>query len=115
MRMRTCLLCDFKQGTTVAEPHRDVSKAFGDDVISERQCCNWFQRFGAGDESLQQENRGRQSKIIDNDALKTAAESNPSQATRELAEIFGCGHMTFENHRHRFGKVNRWGKCVSDR
>lgn len=111
-RVRVCLLYDFKQGRTPAESHRALCKAFGDDVLSERQCRTWFQRFRDGDESLEDEKRGNPPQIVDNDELKNAIESDPCQTTRELAELFDCDHTTILRHLHAIGKTNRCGKWV---
>ncbi|KIH53045.1 hypothetical protein ANCDUO_16838 [Ancylostoma duodenale] len=46
--IRYCLLYDFKRGKTAAESRRDLCVAFGQDVISERQCQRWFHKFRKG-------------------------------------------------------------------
>ena len=81
------MLYDFKQGRTAAECHRSFCNAFGEDVISERQCRRRFQRFRDGDETLEDEEHQRRPQAVDNEALKEAIESDPCQTTRELAEM----------------------------
>lgn len=111
-RFRACLWYEFKQGKSVAEAHRALSQVFGGAALSESQCERWFQRFRDGDESVEDQKHGSRPQIIDNDALKEAIESDPSQTTRNLAEQFGCTHVTIENHLHAIGKTNRCGKWV---
>ena len=111
-RLRAYMLYDFKQGKTATESHRILCELFGDDVPSVRQCQRWFQRFQEGDESLEDEEHGQRPEIVDNEALKEAVESDPSQTTRELANKFGCHHATISNHLHAIGNSNRCGKWV---
>lgn len=111
-RLRACLWYEFKQGKSAAEAHRALFQVFDEDALSESQCKRWFQRFRDGDESLEDQKHGSRPQIIDNDALKEAIESDPRQTTRDLAEQFGCTHVTIENHLHGMGKTNRYGKWV---
>ncbi|KIH51241.1 hypothetical protein ANCDUO_18674 [Ancylostoma duodenale] len=83
--IRYCLLYDFKRGKTAAESHRDLCGAFGQDVVSERQCQRWFLRFRSGDESLEDDARGRPPSVVDMEQLKEAIGEDPSQTTRDLA------------------------------
>ena len=107
-RMRICMLYDFKQGKTAAESHRILSEVFENDVPSLRQCYRWFQRFHDGDETLEDEERGHNSQIVNNDQLRLVVESDPSQTARELAKTFDCSHTTIEIHLHAIDKSNRW-------
>ena len=77
-RVRVCMLYDFKQGKTAAESHRILSQVFENDAPSERQCRRWFQRFQAGDETLEDEERGHNPKIVNNEELRLVIHSDPS-------------------------------------
>ncbi|RCN24742.1 hypothetical protein ANCCAN_29556 [Ancylostoma caninum] len=110
-RLRVCMLYDFKQGKTAAESHCSLCNAFGEDVISERQCRRWFDRFHNGDESLEYEEYQRRRQAVDNNALKEAVESDPCQTTRALAQMYGCDQNTIANHLHP-RKTNRQGKWI---
>ncbi|EPB74101.1 hypothetical protein ANCCEY_06828 [Ancylostoma ceylanicum] len=86
-RLRVRMLYDFKQGKTAAESHRSLCHASGEDVISERQCGRWFERFRNGDESLKDEDHLRGSHVVDSDALKGATESDPCQTAYTSADV----------------------------
>ncbi|KIH54670.1 hypothetical protein ANCDUO_15183 [Ancylostoma duodenale] len=79
--IRCCLLYDFKRGKTASESHRDLCDAFGQDVISERQCERWFHKFRSGNESLEDDVRGRPPSVADMVQLKEAIEE----------DAWGCG------------------------
>ncbi|VDO79287.1 unnamed protein product [Heligmosomoides polygyrus] len=106
------LLYDFKQGRTAAESHRIWSEVFGNEAPSLHQCQRWFQRFRDGDESLEDEEYQRRPQVVDGQELKEAVESDPSQATHELAQRFGCHHLTLVDRLHAVGISNRCGKWV---
>lgn len=110
--LRAALLFQFKLNQTAAESHRKISDAFGEGVISERQCRNWFRRFTEGDESLADLEHGHRSLSLDLDLLKTSIESDPQQSTRELATKFGCSQKTIANSLHRIEKICRHGQWI---
>ncbi|EYC29683.1 hypothetical protein Y032_0006g3121 [Ancylostoma ceylanicum] len=82
--IRYCLLYDFKRGRTAAESHRNMCDAFGQEVISERQCQQWFHKFRSGNEILEDNPRGRPPSVVDMEELKEAIGEDPSQAARDL-------------------------------
>ena len=108
--MRVCTLYDFKQGKTAVESHKIMSKVFKNGLPSLRQCQRWFQRFQAGDETLEDEERGHNPQIVNNEELRLVVESDPSQTARELAKTFNCSHTTIESHLHAIEKSNRCGR-----
>ncbi|KAK6726303.1 hypothetical protein RB195_004552 [Necator americanus] len=82
------------------------------DVISRSQCYKWFQRFENGNESLEDEEHRSRPQVVDDELLKKAIESDPTQTTRKLALEFGCSNSTIDEHLHTIGKTNRCGKWV---
>ncbi|VDP02793.1 unnamed protein product [Heligmosomoides polygyrus] len=90
LTLRACLLYDFKLKKSAAESHRSFVAAFGEDVVSKRQCERWFQRLAAGDKSLEDEEHGRQAPILGNDLSRSAVEAGPTRLTRKLAVEFVC-------------------------
>ena len=48
-KMRTALLFCYRLKKTAAESHRMLLEAYGDNILSERICRDWFRLFKAGD------------------------------------------------------------------
>ncbi|VDO86711.1 unnamed protein product [Heligmosomoides polygyrus] len=84
MIVRACLLYDFKLKKSAAESYPSSKAAFGEEVVSKRQCERWFQRFAAGDESLEDEKHGRPAPILDSDLSRTTVEADPTRSTGSL-------------------------------
>ncbi|KIH67009.1 hypothetical protein ANCDUO_02665 [Ancylostoma duodenale] len=74
----TCLLYDFKRGKTATESQRDLCDAFAQDVISKRQCQRWFYKSRFGNESLEDDARGRPPSVVDMEQLMEAIEEGLS-------------------------------------
>lgn len=107
--IRTCMLYDFKMGKKATESHRSICEAFGESAISERSCQRWFHQFRSGDESLEDEERGRPPPAIDDDDLLEKIEADPTKSSRELARELNCDQKTIINHLHHLGKLYRLG------
>ena len=63
--LRACLLYDFKMKKSALESHRNLCEAFGENVLSERSCQEWFRRFRGGDEGLEDEPHGHRPVVLD--------------------------------------------------
>ena len=55
--IRGCLLYEVKLGSSAAEATTKLCSAFGDDAVKDRTARYWFNRFRAGNESLEDEPR----------------------------------------------------------
>ena len=73
-------LFQFKLDRKAAEIARDINQAFGIGTITERtaQCC--FNKFCAGDESLEDDKRSSRPSDVDNDQLRALVEANTCTA-----------------------------------
>ncbi|EYC04309.1 hypothetical protein Y032_0088g2134 [Ancylostoma ceylanicum] len=111
--IRYCLLYDFKRGKSAAESHRDLCDAFGQDVFSERQWQQWFHKFRFGNESLEDDARGKHPSVIDMEQLKEAIVEDPSKTTKYLANRFGCSNPTIMRCLHAIGKSSRSGQWMN--
>ncbi|VDP10189.1 unnamed protein product [Heligmosomoides polygyrus] len=83
MIVRACLLYDFKLRKSAVESYRSLVAAFDKDIAFKRQSDRWFQRFAAGDESLEDEEHERQTPIMDCDLSRTVVEVDPTRSTQQ--------------------------------
>ena len=107
--LRSCLLYEFKLGTSATEAARKIGVAFGVGVISERVAQNWFRRFRYGDESLEDAPRSGRPIVVDDSILREAIELDPGQTCQQLADKFCVDEETIRLHLHQIGKV--WRPC----
>uniref|UniRef100_A0A0K0FDC8 HTH_48 domain-containing protein n=1 Tax=Strongyloides venezuelensis TaxID=75913 RepID=A0A0K0FDC8_STRVS len=70
------MLYEFKLGTNVAKTTQKINEAFGEDVVSNSTVKRWFQKFIAGIEDLDNDERGRPPLGIDDDELKKPLKRN---------------------------------------
>ena len=113
--LRGCMLYDFKSGMKAVASCRRICDAFGNDIVSERVCQDWFSRFKKGDYSLCDKPRSGRPSTVDNEALKNLLERNPRSTTREYAETLGCAQSTIITHLESLGKVSKLGVWVPHR
>lgn len=106
------LLYDFKCGLTAAESARRINGAFREGSVAERTAQDWFRRFRAGNEGLEDQPRSGRPSDVDEDHLLALIEGDPHLTTRELAMELGASHVTIGNRLHALGKVSKLDKWV---
>jgi len=65
--IRHILLYEFNKGNSAMESARNIKGVYGDQTISVNQCQRWFQKFRAGNYSLEDEPRPGRSVELDED------------------------------------------------
>ncbi|KAK6747677.1 hypothetical protein RB195_000710 [Necator americanus] len=98
--------------TKAITPKRNQLKTY---VISRSQCYKWFQRFENGNESLEDEEHRRRPQVVDDELLKKAIESDPTQTARKLALEFGCSNSTIDEHLHTIGRQIVPNECKAEK
>ena len=78
--IRTCLLYEFKLGTSASSASRKLCTAFDEGAASERTTRNWFQRFCSGKETLEDKPRAGRPISLNNGDSKAAIESDSFSA-----------------------------------
>jgi len=63
--IRHILLYEFNKGNNTTESARNIKAVYGDQTISLNQCQRWFQKFRAGNYSLEDVSRPRRSVELD--------------------------------------------------
>ena len=109
--IRICLLYEFKLGHSAAEATRNISQAWSEDAVSERDARWWFERFRSGNMSIEDMPRSGRPSKVNISTLQELIEADPRQTSRELAEALHVDHQTVLNHLHENGmvwKLEKW-------
>ena len=70
---------------SATQTHRMLSNTYGEAAISERTCCEWFQRFKNGDFDVEDRHSSRRKKVFENAELEALLEQDSCQNQKELA------------------------------
>ena len=81
--LREVLIFCFNMKKAAAETHRMLSNIYGEAVISERTCREWFQRFKNGDFECRRHSGGRE-KVFEGAELEALLEQDSCQNQEEL-------------------------------
>ncbi|EGI62702.1 Mariner Mos1 transposase [Acromyrmex echinatior] len=82
--LREFLIYFFNLKKSAAEAHRLLVEAYGEAVLSERSCREWFQKFKNGEFDVDKERRGRP-KVYEDAELEALLNEDSCQTQKELA------------------------------
>ena len=86
--MRELLIYFFNLTKSAAEAHRLLVEAYGD-ALSERSCCEWFQKFKNGEFDVDDKEHSRRPKVYEDVELKALLDEDLCQTQKELALTLG--------------------------
>ena len=111
-KIRLLYQYEFKFGSSAAEAHRNITRAFSQVTVTIRTVQLWFKRFRSGVTSLEEKKgRGRKSEL-DHDQLKEVIEASPRTTAREVSLQLEVSHTTVLNHLRAIGKIKKLDKWV---
>lgn len=111
IKIRTCLLYDFKVGLNAIESVKRINLGFGKGTINIRDAQRWFKRFRGGNEDLEDIPRGAPPILLKNADLIKLVESGPRQTCAEIAEQLGCDKSTVRKRLRELDytkKLDQW-------
>ena len=82
---------------------------YGENLLTERQCQNWFTRFRSGDFDLKDIPRSGCPTEVDDDKIKARIENNRRSVTRGIVEKLNISHTCAERHLKQLGYGNKLG------
>ncbi|KAK6740408.1 hypothetical protein RB195_008708 [Necator americanus] len=88
---------EFKLGRAAAQTARNINEVWGQRSINECIVHRWFQKFRAGNTSLEDEPHGSRPPILDNNLLRATVEADPCKTTRDIARKLKFGRRRSRN------------------
>ena len=85
---------------------------YGEDVLAERHCENWFAKLRSANFNEDAPRPGRPLEV-DVDKRKSLLYANHSIATRDIAESLNLSNATVNKHMKRPGLISKLDICVS--
>ena len=89
---RHILLYYFRKGKNAVQARKNLYDVYGEKLLTERQCKNWFARFRSGDFDLKDTPRSGRPTQVEDDKIKAMIENNRRSTTREIAEKLNISH-----------------------
>ena len=82
--LRGILLHYFIQNKSAAEAHRILVDTYGDNVLLDTTCRDWFRRFENNDIELEDNERSGSAKKFEDKEMKEILDENRSQTLAEI-------------------------------
>lgn len=101
------LLHYWKRKMCASEATKIIAEIEGPDEIKESTTRRWFAKFNSGDLSLERKEGSGRPSTIEDDALQTHVECDPSLSTRQLADRLHSSKSTIHRHLCSMGKKYR--------
>uniref|UniRef100_A0A0K0FSW1 Histone-lysine N-methyltransferase SETMAR (inferred by orthology to a human protein) n=1 Tax=Strongyloides venezuelensis TaxID=75913 RepID=A0A0K0FSW1_STRVS len=98
---------EFKRGTSASKTARNINEAFGENLVSRATAKRWLKKFKEGDESFENEERGRPDSVVDNEELKRVVKVNPRQMVREIAGALEVSKSSVSRHLQQIEKTKK--------
>ena len=110
--LREVLLHYFFLKKTAAESFRILCEVYGDDIIGETTCRDWFRRFKCGDFDVLDKERPGQPKKYEDGELEALLNEDPSQTQEHLAEQLGATQQSISSRLKAMGMIQKLGTWV---
>lgn len=106
------MLHEFFSKKSAAACHRTLVEVYGAHAPSVDTVERWFTRFKNGDFDVQDKDKGRPPKLVEDAELQTLLDSDATQTQQQLAEQLGASRQTISRRLHAMGKIQVAGKWV---
>ncbi|KMQ88586.1 mariner mos1 transposase [Lasius niger] len=113
MHIRHCMLHYFHWRKTAAEATRIICETYGEGVLAENSCRNWFQRFKSGDFNMNDKPRSGRPQEVQDDDLELLLTEDPSLSAVDLAKVLNVNQSTVNRRLHAMGKIQKEGNWAA--
>ncbi|KAG5308916.1 MOS1T transposase, partial [Pseudoatta argentina] len=101
--LRELLIYFFNLKKSAAEAHRLLVEVYGEAVLSETSCREWFQKFKNGEFDVEDKERSGRLKVYEDAELETLFNEDSCQTQKELALTLGVTQQAIS---HRLKSIN---------
>ena len=102
MRIRHCILYEFKKGSKASQAARNIRSVCKNEALSIQTCQRWFKQFESGNFTLEDSLQSGRPSSVPLKVLKAVVEKNPKQTARELAKQFSTCNRTWKGLKESF-------------
>lgn len=89
-----------------------IRELYGRNVTSPASCYRWYEKFKAGDISLNEERGHHEHHHLNHSILSDLIRNNPRLSAREYANMLNTSHSTVLRHLHSLGFQHKFGKLL---
>ncbi|XP_025264307.1 histone-lysine N-methyltransferase SETMAR-like [Camponotus floridanus] len=104
---RHILFFYYRKGKNAVQVRKKLSDVYGEDILTERQCQNWFAKFRPGNFDVEDVPRSGRPVEADEDTIKALIDANRRITTREIAERLNLSNSTVHDHLKRLGLISK--------
>jgi len=104
---RHILLFYYRKGKNAVQARKKICNVYGEDVLTERQCQNWFAKFRSANFDLK--NKPRPGRPVEGNegSIKALIDANRRITTREIAERLTLSNSVVHHHLKRLGFISK--------
>ncbi|XP_049821930.1 histone-lysine N-methyltransferase SETMAR-like [Aethina tumida] len=100
---RHILLFYYRKGKNAVQARKKLTDVYGEDVLTVRQCQNWFAKFRSGKFDIEDAPRSGRPVEADKDAIKALVDANRRITTREIGLRLNLSNSTVHDHLKSLG------------
>ncbi|CAK9827579.1 Histone-lysine N-methyltransferase SETMAR [Anthophora retusa] len=104
---RHILILYYRKGKNAVQARKKLADVYGEDVLTVRQCQNWFAKFRSGNFDAEDAPRSGRSVEADKDTIKALIDANRRITTREIAERLNLSNSTVHDHLKDLGLTSK--------
>lgn len=95
-----------------SESRRLLVEVYGDNILSNQACSEWFRRFKSGDFDLSDKERGRPPKKFNDADLQALLDEDDAQTQEQLANALNVTQASISTRLHAMGKIQKATRWV---
>ncbi|CAK9826900.1 Histone-lysine N-methyltransferase SETMAR [Anthophora retusa] len=104
---RHILLFYYRKGKNAVQAGKKLTDVYGEDVLTVRQCQNWFAKFRSGNFDIEDAPRSGRPVEADKDTIKALVDANRRITTREVGERLNLSNSTVYAHLKGLGLTSK--------